>query len=48
MVYQSKREYLEKIRNRYVRAGRKYKQKILDEFCTICGYHRKHAIRLLR
>jgi len=48
MVYQSKREYLEKIRNRYARAGRKYKQKILDEFCTICGYHRKHAIRLLR
>jgi len=48
MVYQSKREYLEKIRNRYAHAGRKYKQKILDEFCTICGYHRKHAIRLLR
>ena len=48
MVYQSKREYLEKIRNRYARAGRKYKQKILDEFCAICGYHRKHAIRLLR
>ena len=48
MVYQSKREYLEKLRNRYARVGRKYKQKILDEFCTICGYHRKHAIRLLR
>lgn len=47
MVYQSKREYLEKIRNRYARAGRKYKHKILDEFCAICGYHRKHAIRLL-
>lgn len=48
MVYQSKREYLEKIRHRYAHAGRRYKHKILDEFCAICGYHRKHAIRLLR
>ena len=23
------------------------KQRILDEFCANCGYHRKHAIRLL-
>ena len=43
----SKREYLEKIRPRYRRAGRKYKTAILDEFCRICGHHRKHALRLL-
>ena len=48
MVNQSKREYLAAILGRYRRAGRKFKQKILDEFCSICGYHRKHAIRLLR
>jgi hypothetical protein len=47
MVHQSKREYLEAIRERYRNAGRKYKRLILDEFCENCGYHRKHAIRLL-
>jgi len=47
MVNRSKKEYLEAIRKRYCRAGRKYKKKILDEFCEVCGYHRKHAIRLL-
>jgi len=48
MVAFSKREYLKAIRPRYRLAGRLYKQRILDEFCRICGYHRKHAIRLLR
>ena len=47
MVYQSKREYLEAIRDRYRRGGWMYKRRILDEFCRICEYHRKHAIRLL-
>jgi len=47
MVQQSKREYLAAIVKRYVEAGRVYKQRILDEFCKVCGYHRKHAIRLL-
>ena len=48
MVNQAKREYLAAILGRYRRAGRKFKQRILDEFCSNCGYHRKHAIRLLR
>lgn len=48
MVAHTKREYLEKIRPRYARAGREHKRRILDEFCEVCGYHRKHAIRLLR
>lgn len=43
----SKRQYLEAIRLRYRRAGKRYKTKILDEFCAVCGYHRKYAIRLL-
>lgn len=47
MVSQSKREYLAKIKDRYRRAGRKGKKLILDEFCKVCGHHRKHAIRLL-
>lgn len=42
-----KRVYLEAIRRRYKRGGRKEKAKILDEFCAVCGYNRKYAIRLL-
>jgi len=44
----SKRQYLDAIRARYRRVGKRYKTKILDEFCAVCGYHRKYAIRLLR
>jgi len=47
MVRATKREYLEKIRYRYRRAGKRYKTKILDEFCAVCGYNRKYAIGLL-
>ena len=47
MSLPSRKEYLEKIRGRYVRAGRVHKSRILDEFCENCGYHRKHAVRLL-
>ena len=47
MVSQSKREYLARIKDRYRHAGRQGKTRILDEFCAVCGHHRKHAIRLL-
>jgi hypothetical protein len=47
MVSQSKREYLARIKDRYRHAGREGKSRILDEFCAVCGHHRKHAIRLL-
>jgi len=39
--------YLKAIRARYRRATKKAKVTILDEFCAVCGYHRKYAIRLL-
>jgi hypothetical protein len=48
MSPRSKREYLEAIHLRYKKASRKDKTVILDEFCATSGYHRKHAIRLLR
>jgi hypothetical protein len=44
---QSKREYLLAIWERYQRVGRRFKSKILDEFCAVCGYTRKYAIDLL-
>ncbi len=48
MSSRSKREYLEAIYQRYKAGTRKQKKLILDEFCSACGYHRKHAIRLLK
>ncbi|MCI0530233.1 MAG: hypothetical protein L0Y56_22545, partial [Nitrospira sp.] len=42
-----KREYLNQIRERYKNADLKTKGAILTEFCAVCGYHRKYAIRLL-
>jgi len=35
------------VRERYLRASKKEKEKILDEFMNVTGYHRKSAIRLL-
>ena len=42
-----KRAYLDAIRGRYRKAKRADKSKILDEFCAVCGYHRKYALRCL-
>lgn len=43
----SKREYRQAILVRYRRASKTLKRMILDEFCRVCGYNRKYAIRLL-
>jgi hypothetical protein len=47
MTTSSKQEYLIQIHRRYQRAGRRYKGRILDEFCAVCGYERKWAVKLL-
>jgi transposase InsO family protein len=47
MSTKGKSEYLGRIYERYQRAGREHKSRILDEFCAVCGYHRKAALRLL-
>src|SRR5581483_6204493 len=47
MSLSSKKEYLGRIHGRYQGAGREHKGRILDEFCAVCGYHRKFALRLL-
>jgi hypothetical protein len=47
MSQTSRKEYLLAIWGRYQRAGRRFKSKILDEFCQVCGYGRKYAIQLL-
>ena len=48
MSQRSKKEVLERIRARYLKASKAEKQIILDELTTTTGYNRKYAIRVLR
>jgi len=43
----SRWEYLREIYARYQKASRKERSRILTEFCTVAGYNRKYALRLL-
>lgn len=47
MSGQSKWDYLKAIYSRYRKASKPLRSRILDEFCQVCRYHRKYAIRLL-
>jgi len=48
MSQRSKRELLEVLRPRYLKASKAEKRKMLDEFTAVTGYHRKYAIRVLK
>jgi hypothetical protein len=48
MTSGSTKEYGAAMRKRYLAASKKEKTKLLSEFCTVTGYHRKAAVRLLR
>jgi len=48
MSQRSKRELWETIQPRYLKTSKAEKQKILDEFIAVTGFHRKYAIRILR
>ena len=48
MSLKSKSELLEAVQPRYLKASKAEKQKMLDEFTSVTGYHRKHAIRILK
>ncbi len=48
MSQHSKREMIEEIRPRYLKANKAGKKHILDEFIATTGYHRKYAIRVLK
>ena len=47
MSGKSKWDYLKAIYPRYRKASKPLRARILDEFCQVCGYNRKYAIRLL-
>lgn len=44
----TRRELIAAVGARYREASRSEKKAILDEFVAVTGYHRKHAVRLLR
>ena len=48
MSLKSKNEVVEVVQPRYLKASKFEKQKILDELTAATGYHRKHAIRVLK
>jgi hypothetical protein len=48
MSHLSKKELLDVIRPRYLKASKKDKKQILDEFIATTSYHRKYAIRVLK
>lgn len=48
MSQRSKRELLDEIRPRYLKAKKSKKKAILDEFVAATSYHRKYAIRVLK
>ena len=47
MTLESKREYTQVMQQRYLKARKKERGQILDEFIKVMGYHRKAAIRAL-
>jgi len=47
MSNSSKKECLQEIRERYFSVSKAKKSLILDEFCRVCNYNRKYAVRLI-
>src|SRR6266511_1037801 len=45
---QSKREYMARMQVRYLKASKRDKGTLLDEVVAVTGYHRRHAVRVLR
>lgn len=47
MSKQSREDYYKTVVRRYRNSDKKTKSQVLDEFCEVCGYNRKYAIRKL-
>lgn len=47
MSMQSRREVVRGMVGKYRRAGTEYRRKLVEELCSVCGYERKYAIKVL-
>jgi len=47
MSKQSREDYYKTVVKRYRDSDKKTKSHVLDEYCEVCGYNRKYAIRKL-
>lgn len=47
MSLHSRREVVERLRGKYAEAGRGYRRRLVDELCSVGGYERKYAIKVL-
>lgn len=47
MSSKSRCEVLERARQRYLNRGKEGRGRLLDEICSLCGYERKYAIKVL-
>ena len=48
LTMREKKALTKEIQDRYGKTSKKTKGKILDEFCTVTGYNRVYAARILR
>lgn len=48
MSIEARKQYLIAIRERYLNSSKKDKKAILDEFCNVCDYSRKYAIKAIK
>ncbi len=47
MSISSRQEVVDRLRHKYHNAGIGYRRKLIDELCSVGGYERKYAIKLL-
>ena len=47
MSKQSREGYYKEVVKQYRKSAKNIKSQVLDEFCEVCGYNRKYAIRKL-
>jgi len=47
MSIQTRKEYLSRIKRRYLQSDKTIKSGVLEEFCQNTGYHKKYAVRIL-
>jgi len=47
MSMRSRQEVIERLKRKYEKAGRAYRRRLVDQLCSIGGYERKYAIKVL-